>query len=303
MNDSKRKRRNFRPEVGSLEGRLVPSGGVAATAAGAAHLQQLQEQRHPLQEQRVEHRQEVRLQREEAQATRMMHSQANRASREASRLASATGSVPVVVGRPSARRVHLPRHPRRRRPPQAPATVGSVVSMGMPLTVIPGERAVPNSAISGMASIGAVMVSSSTSVSPRTTGSNAGFTNSTMGTTTMGTTTMGTTTTTGIAFTNIPTTPGTSFTTGGDTTTGTPGVTFTNIPTTPGTSITTGGDTTTGIPGVIFTNIPTPSTTANAFNTTSMSGMTSMGMNTVVITPTGMITTSMPMNFTTFVTA
>src|SRR3954447_19762090 len=106
MNDNKRTRRKFQPEVDSLEGRLVLSSGVSPNAAGVAHLQQLQEQRHTLQVQRVEHRQQMMLVREEAKAAQMPQSRKNKAAQHTARFVFASGAnfasgvSSVVVGTP-----------------------------------------------------------------------------------------------------------------------------------------------------------------------------------------------------------
>jgi len=319
MNDTKRKRREFRPGVDSLEGRLVMSSGGAVHAAQVAHaehLHQLKEQRHLLQEQRVEHRKERQHLLKEERAARqharfVLAPQANPGTatsnlgttapqsslpRSSSSQATATG---VTV---SSTKVPLTRIPQ-------PAVVGAARFGALTASVVQAQRsASTRTARSGLNPNLANVVNANLLASGNSRLNPAVLNNSTptaalssnqsniFGT---GTSTA-TGSNTGTLFTNVPTAAGTSFvnTTGPSN----PGVVFNNLSTAPGTFTSTGTTgLNTGTTGTLFNNLSTaPGTFSTGVNASTSvlntAGVNNSGVSSSVLNPSGAVVSSTPTN-------
>jgi hypothetical protein len=279
MNDTKRTRHAFRPDVDTLEGRLVMSAGISANAA---HVQQVKEQRQLLRDQRLERRLERRLQRLERHAALASGGQAGAQMVQiGSTRSSTTGgsSSSQSTGTRTALRIHPgPLNVPGRPTPGSHASGGLAANVAIvsPVTRTSGSTTTtgglnpnPNSSVNLL--LNGTTLAGSGAATVANSGSNI-FNSTNNGTTS--TTTTGSTVVNGVPFNNVST-AGTT------------------------TSINTGG--------VVLNNTPATGTTSstNGIITPALNnaGFVTSNTNNMVTNPIGASSTTSALNNNGFVTS
>jgi len=302
MNDTNKKRirRTFRPDVDSLEGRLVMSSGGAMHAAQVAQAEQAQppkERRHLLHEQRVEHRQLLREQRVEHRRERQQMLRAERAARRhhrfvlapqsnVSALAAADPNTPAQASllRSSASQVNQAGVAvRNTRVPltriSQPSLVGAARFGTLNASVLRGQTT-PSTGVARTGGLNPnlanvvnanLLASGNSSLNPAV----LNLTTPTAALTSNQPNIFGNGNATGTLFTNVPTAAGTTFVNNSGT--NNPGVVFNNLASAPGTFTSTAG---------LNTGTGTLTTSTAGLNTGTGTLTTSNGLNTGVTTLT-----------------
>jgi hypothetical protein len=268
MNDTRRTRRMFQPQVDSLEGRVVLSSGVAG--AVHAHAVQVQEQRHLRHEHKIELQKERQLLRKELRAER----RAAVVRMMASAAASNPGAMSITVGTPSPART------------VASGASGTTSTGGLKIHSLAANNLDAGAAFRGLpvgiATVGTVVSTGRSGGGGSGTTSSGVNSNLTNVTGTTGTSTSNTSSNTGIVpIITIPTTPGSSVTnTSGGTTPGAGSVTFINL-----TPASPAGSTTANSSGVNSTSTgttPSAITTPSTLNGIVTNALTNSGLTSSV---------------------